>query len=376
MGGPQAVALQSVVRARSETEAAWMVAEARPGTRLIAGGTDLMLQMAHGRHAPTHLVDIRRAGMNHVQDTDDGIRIGACATAAELARHPMIQRKAAGLFEAAGTLSVPQIRNAATLGGNLANASPAADMVPCILSMDGQLRIKRGDDARLIAADELAIGPGRTQLADDELLTEIRLPKWADSAFHHFTKMGFRDAQVIALCSMALSIDFDGDEVSRVGIAWGSVAAKVVRSKEVEDFLLGKKLTRDVVEECCRILQQDISPIDDHRSEAAYRRQVCENFLVDGLMRAHHHRQGVDLQDLKDVGDDLKAHLQDPAARPASIIGAVRTEPLAILKPKAGKSLVVQPTSPEAFKTPKKKAAAKKKTAAKKKPAAKKRSKR
>ena len=87
MGGPQSVALQSVVRARSETEAAWMVAEARPGTRLIAGGTDLMLQMAHGRHAPTHLVDIRRAGMNHIQDTDDGLRIGACVTATDLARN-------------------------------------------------------------------------------------------------------------------------------------------------------------------------------------------------------------------------------------------------------------------------------------------------
>ncbi len=185
----QSPPLQSVVRARSETEAAWMVAEGREGTRLIAGGTDLMLQMAHARKTAAHLVDIRRAGMDHIRYSDEGITLGACVTASQMSAHPKLQKHAASLWEAAGTLSVPQIRNLATLGGNLANASPAADMVPCVLAMDGSVRIKRGDDVREIRAIDLATGPGRTCLAADELVVEITLPKWSKKVFHHFVKM-------------------------------------------------------------------------------------------------------------------------------------------------------------------------------------------
>lgn len=154
--------IETIVRARSETEAAWMLVDAREGTKVIAGGTDLMLHIDKGRAQPKALVDIRRAGMNEITKRDDGLFIGATATAKTIAKSAELERSAAGLWEAAATLSVPQIRNLATLGGNVANASPAADMVPPVLAMDAQVGVRRGDDVREIAATELALGPGRT----------------------------------------------------------------------------------------------------------------------------------------------------------------------------------------------------------------------
>lgn len=281
--------IQNVVRARSETEAAWMLAEAREGTRLVAGGTDLMLQMERGRLKPTALIDIRRAGMDGIDLGEDGVlAIGATTTATRLWRSPVVEKTARSLWEAAATLSAPTIRNMATLGGNLCNASPAADMVPCVLAMGGIVTARRGDTVRRIPAEELATAPGRTTLSPDELLTGVLLPPWSPTAFHHFVKLGFRDAQIIAVCSLALSIDLDDDGVVRkVGAALGSVAPRVVRAHRVEEHLVGKKLVQSVAREAVELLAQDVSPIDDVRSTAAHRLKVCRGFLADALARAY-----------------------------------------------------------------------------------------
>ncbi len=374
-----AAPIQSVVRARSETEAAWMIAEAREGTKLIAGGTDLMLHIDRGRASPVGLVDVRRAGMDYMRLTNDAIEIGACASASSLARWDRLQTHATGLWEAAATLSVPQIRNAATIGGNVANASPAADMVPPLCAMDAVVVIRNGDDTRRVSVNSFAKGPGRSVLEKSDLVTRIDIPRWRDGAFHHFCKLGFRDAQIIAVCSLAISIDFEGDLVRKVGIALGSVAAKVCRASHVEEFLLGKRLTRDVGAEALHLLAKDISPIDDIRSEAAFRLRVSQNYLADALARASLHQRGHDAHGLKDASPDVLAYLRDPAPRPPSIAKAVRTRALDDAKTAPAGPIDIRPTDVTAFltraeqkraaKAPAKKAT---KKAAKKKPAAKK----
>ena len=370
--------IQSVVRARSETEAAWMIAEAREGTRLIAGGTDLMLHIDRGRAAPTGLVDVRRAGMDWMRLTPETIEIGACATATNLARWDRLQEHATGLWEAAATLSVPQIRNAATLGGNVANASPAADMVPPLCAMGAFVVVRRGDATRRISINEFALGPGRSVLERGDLVTRIDIPRWKPSAFHHFCKLGFRDAQIIAICSLAISMDFDGDTISSVGIALGSVAAKVKRAAHVEEFLLGKRLTRDVGAEAMRLLTEDIAPIDDIRSEAKFRMRVSQNYLGDALTRAALHAQGHDTHQLKDLSPERLAVLRDPAPRPPSIAYATRTRALDDAGAARAGAIQIRPTAKSAFMTrkeldgPAKKTvqkAAAKKAAAKKTPA-------
>ncbi len=315
-----------------------MLAEAREGTRLVAGGTDLMLQVERGRLKPSALIDIRRAGMDKIELTDGALSIGATTTATQLWRSDVVKQTARGLWEAAATLSAPTIRNMATLGGNLCNASPAADMVPCVLSMGGLVTARKGDAERRIPAEELAPAPGRTVLAPDELLTGIVLPRWADNAFHHFVKLGFRDAQIIAVCSLSLSIELDDDAVvKRVGLALGSVAPKVVRAHHVEEMLLGTKLTRAAAREAVALLAKDISPIDDIRSTAAHRRQVCANYLADGLARAYAARFL--------VTDAQRAMLAEPAPRPPEVAHE-RFDALAAVSAPALGALTVRRTGP------------------------------
>jgi CO/xanthine dehydrogenase FAD-binding subunit len=346
----EAPPITNVVRARSETEAAWMLAEAREGTRLVAGGTDLMLQVERGRLKPAALIDIRRAGMDKIELQDGMLTIGATTTATQLWRSDVVKQYARGLWEAAATLSAPTIRNMATLGGNLCNASPAADMVPCVLSMGGLVTARKGDQVRRIPAEELAPGPGRTVLAADELLTGIVLPRWSDDAFHHFVKLGFRDAQIIAVCSLSLSIELGDDAVvKRVGLALGSVAPKVVRAHHVEEMLLGTKLTRESAREAVALLTKDISPIDDIRSTAAHRRQVCANYLADGLARAYAARFA--------VTDAQRAMLAEPSPRPPEVAHE-RFDALSSIKANATGELSVRRTGPLSWKpAPKVKAA-------------------
>ena len=358
--------IETVVRARSETEAAWMLAEGREGTRVIAGGTDLMLHIDRGRAAPHALVDVRRAGMDRLQLTDQALHIGATATASALSRWSALMEHAYGLWEAAATLSVPQIRNLATLGGNLANASPAADMVPPVLAMEGVLEIRRGDEVRKLSALQLATGPGKTRLLPDELVTNVMIPRWRPGSFHWFTKLGFRDAQIIAVCSLALSCELEGDVVRRVGIALGSVAPTCVRARTVEEFLVGQRLTRAVGEEAMRLLQEDISPIDDVRSQAAFRLKVAQSYLGDALGRAYLHTKG-------QIPDERALRfLKDPAPRPPSM-RAARTTPLDDVGTGPARPLRIVATSKEAFEVrapkrpPAKKKSAAKKSAAKKK---------
>jgi CO/xanthine dehydrogenase FAD-binding subunit len=343
-----------VVRARSETEAAWLLAEAREGTRPICGGTDLMLHMERGKVSPHGLVDIRRAGMHELTVTDDTLRIGTAATATALSKWAPLQQEATGLWEAAATLSVPTIRNMASVGGNVANASPAADMVPPLMAMGAEVELRKGDDFRLIPLKDYASGPGRTVRTEGELLTRVIVPRWRAStatgagAFHHFSKLGFRDAQIIAVVSLAISCEMEGQGsdavVSKVGIALGSVAATVKRAEHVEQFLLGKKLTRATCAEAVALLAQDISPITDVRSEAAFRLQVAQNYLADALARAYVHSQG---HDASGASDEARlAALKDPAPRPPSLAGARTRLGFALPAPK----LRIVPTSAEAYK--------------------------
>jgi carbon-monoxide dehydrogenase small subunit len=361
--------IANVVRARSETEAAWILADASSDTRPIAGGTDLMLHIDRGKVAPRSLVDIRRAGMDKLVFSEKALHIGSTATAGTLSRWSRLKEHAAGLWEAAATLSVPQVRNLATVGGNLANASPAADMVPPILAMGGTCEIRKGDHVRRLPADQLATGPGRTVLQHDELITNIILPRWRDDAFHWFCKLGFRDAQVIAVTSLAFSCELEGGVVRRVGIALGSVAPRVVRAKTVEEHLVGEKLTQAVAREAMALLKHDISPISDQRSRGDFRLKVAQNYLGDALARAYLKSQG------KDHGPGALPVLKDPAPRPPAkqaertdVLGDLGVEPAK--PPKVVKSGKL---SYEGRPAPKKKAS--KKKASKKKASKKKASK-
>jgi len=274
--------VQSVVRARSEVEAAWLMYESKPGTRIIAGGTDLMLQLWRGQRQASSLIDLRRSAMDHILETDASIRIGSTTSVAAIARHPGIRRHCADLHHAAATFASLQIRNMATVGGNVGNASPAADLVPSLMSHGAKVHVRSGDAQRVIPLGELYTGPGQHVLTPKELITAIELAKPAEApgrVHHRFLKLGFRGAQIIAVVNLAVGLRVHRGVVEEARLAFGAVAPTVVRATGAEAALRGVSLDRDNIARAATAALDDISPIDDPRATASYRRRVARNYV-------------------------------------------------------------------------------------------------
>lgn len=275
--------VQSVVRARSEVEAAWLVFEGKPGTRLIAGGTDLMLQMARGLRQASSLVDLRRSGMDGVALDERFLRIGATATISAIAEFAGLEQGFGDLQMAAATLASRQIRNMGTLGGNIGNASPAADLVPSLMVRNTLLRVRCGDAIEEMPIGQFFTGPGQNSLSPQHMIAEILLPRETAPlrrVHTRFLKQGFRGAQIIAVVNLALRLVTDQHgRVQDLACALGAVGPTVRRASHVEALLMGKTLSKALIREAAEAVNDDISPIDDLRATAAYRRRVARNFV-------------------------------------------------------------------------------------------------
>jgi CO/xanthine dehydrogenase FAD-binding subunit len=248
----------------------------RPESQLLAGGTDLMVEVNLAHHRPSHVVSLRRVDELRFVEK---IRIGAGTTWATL-EHSTHR----GLAQAARTVGSPQIRAVGTIGGNVATASPAGDGLPWIAAADASIVVsskERGE--RTIPWREFFVGVKRTSLADDELVIGVDVP--ADiPQVQEFAKVGVRNAMVIATVSCMV---MRGDDGFR--IALGSVAPTPIRATRAEAMLNDEKnVSETALVELARIVSEEISPITDHRSTAAYRRHaagVLARRLVERSMR-------------------------------------------------------------------------------------------
>lgn len=246
------------------------------GSIFLAGGTDLMLRLP--RPFRGTLIDLSLVGMNRVAPAEGVLHIGAMVTVHRLATDPACRMRAPLLAEAALQLGSPQIRSRATIGGNAMNASPAADL-PCALAALEAVAVLRGRfGERCVPVLSLAQGPGRTVCGPDELLAGFEVPFSAGK--YSFQKLGMRDAQAIAVSSVAVagSLHPDG-RIARLAIACGSVAPQIVRAESVEQALAGSRPDAGMIDEASRLVLQDISPISDVRGSAAYRRAATVGIL-------------------------------------------------------------------------------------------------
>ncbi len=234
-----------------------------PGCRLLAGGTDLMV-ILHARTLrpePGALLDVwSLPELKGVRRVNEALEIGAAESYTAIIRSPEVQRDLPALVAAARTIGAAQIQNRGTLGGNLANASPAGDALPVLLAYDAVVVT----DRRSIPIDEFFTGYRRTALQSDELITAVRFPLGRRVAFR---KVGTRAAQAISKIVMAVS-----RHPARIAI--GSVAEVPLRARRAE-----AALERDDLEGAIAAVADDIRPIDDVRSTAAYRRAVTQNVL-------------------------------------------------------------------------------------------------
>jgi CO/xanthine dehydrogenase FAD-binding subunit len=261
---------------RSLEEALALKAE-HPDAVPVAGGTDLWVAVNFGTARPPALLDLSRVGELKTWSTDDGrIRLGAGVTFARIERELAEFRP---LAEASRSVGSPQIRNRATIGGNLATASPAGDSIPVLAAYGATVVVASRNGERSAPWDRFFTGPKRTTLAPDELIVGVEWQRV--DAPGSFAKVGTRNAMVIAIAGLCLQLD---PAARSVRLALGSVAPTVVRAPEAESFAAGavawdepdRPLPDDAVAEFGRLAAAAAHPIDDVRSSAGYRRHAVE----------------------------------------------------------------------------------------------------
>jgi carbon-monoxide dehydrogenase medium subunit len=259
-------------------------AEHGKAARIIAGGTDLIIELDRGvRSAPDGgglgIIDITRIpGLADIWEAEGWIHLGALVTHNQCVASPLIVEKAFPLARACWEVGAPQIRNRATVAGNVITASPANDSITPLMALDAVVTVvsaARGE--RTLPIDAFLTGFRRVDLATDEILTRISLRPLAGNERGNFIKLGLRRAQAITVNNIAAVLSFeDGQAVERARISLGAVAPRIVRATAAESFLMGKALTKEIIAEAARLAVDAASPIDDIRGTAEYRRAMVQ----------------------------------------------------------------------------------------------------
>lgn len=251
----------------------------------FAGGTDLMVLLEAGKLPHRNYVNIwSLKELRGIEVTDSHITLGALTTYTEVQSHPVLQNEFPMLCQAASETGGLAIQNRGTIGGNIVNASPAADSPPALLAYDAEIELISTDGSRWLPYRGFHTGYKQMLIGPNELLARVRMPRNTRGATHYYRKVGTRKAQAISKVCLAALARLDGDQISDCRIAFGSVAPIVVRCVQTEAALRGQKPDTGTIKSACATLSQEISPIDDIRSTAGYRLQVARNLLTDFLL--------------------------------------------------------------------------------------------
>jgi xanthine dehydrogenase iron-sulfur cluster and FAD-binding subunit A len=265
--------------------------------RVIAGGTDLMLEMDRGLRTSTDggqlgLIDLTRIPelsmitqeRENQDDNGTWIHLGPLVTHNQCVASPVVLAHAFPLARACWEVGAPQIRNRATVAGNIITASPANDAIVPLLAMDATITVAsaaRGQ--RILPLADFIIGFREVDMADDEILTRISFPALSPATQGTFIKLGLRRAQAISVVSVAIAIRREGGTIVDARIGLGSVAPLVVRAAEAEAYLIGRKLRGDVIEKAATLTLNAVAPISDLRASADYRRAMVRTLVVRAL---------------------------------------------------------------------------------------------
>jgi CO/xanthine dehydrogenase FAD-binding subunit len=250
--------------------------------KLFAGGTDLMVLLEAGKLSHKKFLSIwRLPELRGIEITPEHVTIGALTTYTDVRCNGLLAGEFPLLARAAAETGGIATQNRGTLGGNIANASPAADSPPALLVYDAELEIVSARGARWSRYDGFHSGYKKMDLRDDELIRRIRLPRGKQGWKQYYRKVGTRRAQAISKVCFAGAAQIDAGRVSDVRIALGSVAPTVVRAGETEKLLRGERVSPAVLRAGQEVLAHEIGPIDDMRSTARYRRRVAQNLLAE-----------------------------------------------------------------------------------------------
>lgn len=259
-----------------------------PEIRPVAGATDVVLRLHAGRLKARKLVSIADLPeLSFIRAEPDALHFGGGTLLSDLLAHPELCAEYPCAVESLRQFASPQIRNRATVGGNIGNASPAADMVPPLIALGATVTLRSAKQpARTLPLEDVFTGFGKTVLRPDELVTEVHVPR-RKGHFQAFAKFGSRGANVIAVINMAMCLRLDGPRIVEARLAYGSVAPKTLRATKVEQFLTGKTLSDPLADEVEAVVRSEISPIDDVRGSKRYKERLAVNATQDALLLAH-----------------------------------------------------------------------------------------
>jgi len=267
-------------------EALALLNEHRSGARIVAGGTDLIIEIERGQHPNLKaLIDITRVPrLDQISLDADRILMGPLVTHNHVVASRLIRERALPLAQASWEVGAPQIRNRATVAGNLITASPANDTITPLIALDAEVTLVSVAGERTIKLTDFYSGFRQTVLRPDELMRAIRIPPLGDDQRGVFLKLGLRRAQAISVVDAAVIIALDSSGVvSDARIALGSVAATIVRVPAAEACLTGKRLSTETIAEAGRLAAESVRPIDDVRGSAEYRGEMVKMLVVRAL---------------------------------------------------------------------------------------------
>jgi carbon-monoxide dehydrogenase medium subunit len=245
--------------------------------KLLAGGTDILVRVKHETTLPKGLVSLRDIPeLSFIQfESHQGLAIGAMTPLSRLGSSTEIIENYPAIIEAAETIGSPQVRNRATLGGNICNAAPSADMVPILIAYDATVKISNGKAERSVLLEDFFTGPGQTVLKPGELLTAVHIPPPPESSFGTYLK-AYRSCMDCAIIGVALLAVFEPDKETcqDIKLVLGAVAPTPIRARQSERLAVGQKLDDALIEKVSAMAAEESRPITDIRSAASYRKTL------------------------------------------------------------------------------------------------------
>ncbi|MEO8285100.1 MAG: FAD binding domain-containing protein [Chloroflexota bacterium] len=267
-------------------EALRLLHEHSPEARIVAGGTDVLVELQRGIKRTSTLIDISNLhSLKYVRVENGVVHLGGLATHNDVLASRECIDAALPLAQACIEIGAPQIRNRGTIAGNLVTASPANDTIAPLMALGAELVLTSATGERVVPINDFYLGVRRTRLAPDEIVREIRLPALEPNRRGMWRRVGLRRAQAISVVHAAFVLTFDGDTVSAASITMGCLAPTIVHSASAEAYLTGKQLTPAVCEEAGRLACSDVRPISDLRGSAEYRLMLLAGLVADCLQR-------------------------------------------------------------------------------------------
>lgn len=288
------------LNATTTDEVLELIAERGERARIVAGGTDFVLEMKHGAHAAVEtIIDISRVtGYDAIRLDDEGqLHLGPAVTHNHCVASDLVRRYALPLAQTCWGVGAPQIRNRGTVVGNLVTASPANDTIAPLIAMGAELVLASTRGERVVPLNEFYTGVRKTVLRQDELVVDVIIPAMAENQRGTYQKLGLRRAQAISLVNMAAVLTFDGETVKDAAITLGSVAPTIIHAEKAESYLIGRVLDVETIGQAAELASQSARPIDDVRGSASYRREMVMVLVRRGLATLSEGQENAQLPD-------------------------------------------------------------------------------